>query len=77
MIQEIDLQHLDAHWLDVISKAAQGALEKIDQEARKGSDSVSPEQVAIATMAGGFLYLYHLVQVNHLITPDNIPTTLH
>ena len=60
MIQEIDLQHLDAHWLDVISKAAQGALEKIDQESRKGSDSVSPEQVAIATMAGGFLYLYHL-----------------
>ena len=77
MIQEIDLQHLDAHWLDVISKAAQGALEKIDQEARKGSDSVSPEQVAIATMAGGFLYLYHLAQVNHIIDPNNTPTIYH
>ena len=77
MIQEIDLQHLDAHWLDVISKAAQGALEKIDRESKEGSDSVSPEQVAIATMAGGFLYLYHLAQVNHLITPDNPPTILH
>ena len=77
MIEEIDLQHLDAHWLDVISKAAQGALEKIDQEARKGSDSVSPEQVAIATMAGGFLYLYHLAQVNHLIDPTTTPTILH
>ena len=76
-MQEIDLQHLDAHWLDVISKAAQGALEKIDQESRKGSDSVSPEQVAIATMAGGFLYLYHLAQVNHLINPDNTSMTYH
>ena len=77
MIEEIDLQHLDAHWLDVISKAAQGALEKIDQESRKGSDSVSPEQVAIATMAGGFLYLYHLAQVNDLIDPNNNPTIVH
>ena len=76
-MQEIDLQHLDAHWLDVISKAAQGALEKIARESKEGSDSVSPEQVAIATMAGGFLYLYHLAQVNHLINPDNTPTTYH
>jgi hypothetical protein len=77
MIEEIDLQHLDAHWLDVISKAAQGALAKIDQEAREGPDSVSQEQVAIATMAGGFLYLYHLAQVNHLIIPDNTPISYH
>ena len=77
MIEEIDLQHLDAHWLDVISKAAQGALEKIDRESKEGSDSVSPEQVAIATMAGGFLYLYHLAQVNHLINPDNTSMTYH
>ena len=76
-MQEIDLQHLDAHWLDVISKAAQGALEKIDRESKEGSDSVSPEQVAIATLAGGFLYLYHLAQVNHLINPDNTSMTYH
>jgi len=77
MLHEIDLQHLDAHWLDVISKAAQGALEKIDKESREGPDNVSPEQVAIATMAGGFLYLYHLAQVNHLIDRDNTPMTYH
>ena len=38
---------------------------------------LSPEQVAIATMAGGFLYLYHLAQVNHLINPDNTSMTYH
>ena len=75
MIEDIDLTHLDAHWLDVISNSAVNALEKINEQAR--ISQVSPEQAALATMAGGFLYLYHLAQVNHLITPDNTPTILH
>tara|TARA_Y100000780_G_scaffold213619_1_gene214667 strand:+ start:166 stop:393 length:228 start_codon:yes stop_codon:yes gene_type:complete len=75
MIEDIDLTHLDAHWLDVISNSAVNALEKINEQAR--ISQVSPEQAALATMAGGFLYLYHLAQVNHLIDPDNNSTIVH
>ena len=75
MIEDIDLTHLDAHWLDVISNSAVTALEKINEQAR--ISQVSPEQAALATMAGGFLYLYHLAQVNHLINPDNTSMTYH
>ena len=75
MIEDIDLSHLDAHWLDVISNSAVNALEKINAQAR--DSKVSPEQAALATMAGGFLYLYHLAQVNDLIISDNTPTIVH
>ena len=75
MIEDIDLSHLDAHWLDVISSSAVTALEKINEQAR--DSNVSPEQAALATMAGGFLYLYHLAQVNDLIQSDNTPTIVH
>ena len=75
MIEDIDLSHLDAHWLDVISNSAVNALEKINEQAR--DSKVSPEQAALATMAGGFLYLYHLAQVNDLIDPDNTSQTMH
>ena len=75
MIEDIDLSHLDAHWLDVISNSAVNALEKINEQAR--DSKVSPEQAALATMAGGFLYLYHLAQVNDLIISDNTPTIVH
>ena len=75
MIEDIDLTHLDAHWLDVISNSAVTALEKINEQAR--DSKVSPEQAALATMAGGFLYLYHLAQVNDLIQSDNTPTIVH
>ena len=75
MIEDIDLTHLDAHWLDVISNSAVNALEKIYEQAR--DSKVSPEQAALATMAGGFLYLYHLAQVNDLIISDNTPTIVH
>jgi len=75
MIEDIDLSHLDAHWLDVISSSAVTALEKINEQAR--DSNVSPEQAALATMAGGFLYLYHLAQVNDLIISDNTPTIVH
>jgi hypothetical protein len=75
MIEDIDLTHLDAHWLDVISNSAVNALEKINEQARVSQ--VSPEQAALATMAGGFLYLYHLAQVNDLIDPNNNPTIVH
>jgi hypothetical protein len=75
MIEDIDLTHLDAHWLDVISNSAVNALEKINEQAR--ISQVSSEQAALATMAGGFLYLYHLAQVNDLIDPNNNPTIVH
>ena len=75
MIEDIDLSHLDAHWLDVISNSAVNALEKINEQAR--DSNVSREQAALATMAGGFLYLYHLAQVNDLIISDNTPTIVH
>ena len=75
MIEDIDLTHLDAHWLDVISNSAVNALEKINEQARVSN--VSPEQAALATMAGGFLYLYHLAQINDLIDPNDIPLTFH
>ena len=75
MIEDIDLTHLDAHWLDVISNSAVNALEKINEQAR--ISQVSPEQAALATMAGGFLYLYHLAQVNDLIDSNNNPTIVH
>ena len=72
MIEDIDLSHLDAHWLDVISSSAVTALEKINEQAR--DSNVSPEQAALATMAGGFLYLYHLAQVNDLIYSETNQT---
>ena len=75
MIEDIDLTHLDAHWLDVISNSAVNALEKINEQAR--ISQVSPEQAALATMAGGFLYLYHLAQINDLIDTNNNPTIMH
>ena len=75
MIEDIDLTHLDAHWLDVISNSAVNALEKINEQSR--ISQVSPEQAALATMAGGFLYLYHLAQVNDLIDSNNNPTIVH
>ena len=72
MIEDIDLSHLDAHWLDVISNSAVNALEKINEQAKVSN--VSPEQAALATMAGGFLYLYHLAQVNDLIYSETNQT---
>ena len=75
MIEDIDLTHLDAHWLDVISNSAVNALEKINEQSR--ISQVSPEQAALATMAGGFLYLYHLAQVNDLIDSSNNTTIVH
>jgi hypothetical protein len=72
MIEDIDLTHLDANWLDVISTSAVRALEKINEQAK--TSKVSPEQAALATMAGGFLYLYHLAQVNELIYSENNQT---
>ena len=75
MIEDIDLTHLDAHWLDVISNSAVNALEKINEQSK--ISQVSPEQAAVATMAGGFLYLYHLAQVNDLIDSSNNTTIIH
>lgn len=74
-MEDIDLRHLDSTWLDHIQSAAVTTLEKLNNEARR--QKISKEQAALATMAGGFLYLYHLAQVNDLIDSDNIPKTMH
>ena len=75
MMEDIDLRHLDSTWLDHIQSAAVTTLEKLNDEASR--QKISQEQAALATMAGGFLYLYHLAQVNDLIDSDNIPKTMH
>tara|TARA_Y100001938_G_C8098460_1_gene439834 strand:- start:2676 stop:2903 length:228 start_codon:yes stop_codon:yes gene_type:complete len=75
MMEDIDLRHLDSTWLDHIQSAAVTTLEKLNNEASR--QKISKEQAALATMAGGFLYLYHLAQVNDLIDSDNIPKTMH
>tara|TARA_R100000329_G_scaffold112550_1_gene92381 strand:- start:198 stop:425 length:228 start_codon:yes stop_codon:yes gene_type:complete len=75
MMEDIDLRHLDSTWLDHIQSAAVTTLEKLNDEASR--QKISKEQAALATMAGGFLYLYHLAQVNDLIDSDNIPKTMH
>ncbi len=74
-MEDIDLRHLDSTWLDHIQSAAVTTLEKLNDEASR--QKISKEQAALATMAGGFLYLYHLAQVNDLIDSDNIPKTMH
>ncbi len=74
-MEDIDLRHLDSTWLDHIQSAAVTTLEKLNNEASR--QKISKEQAALATMAGGFLYLYHLAQVNDLIDSDNIPKTMH
>ena len=75
MMEDIDLRHLDSTWLDHIQSAAVTTLEKLNNDASR--QKISKEQAALATMAGGFLYLYHLAQVNDLIGSDNIPKTMH
>ena len=74
-MEDIDLRHLDSTWLNHIQSAAVTTLEKLNDEASK--KRISKEQAALATMAGGFLYLYHLAQVHDLIDSDNISQTMH
>ena len=76
MVKDIDLTHLDSLWLDHIENAAVTTLEAVNEEAHH-KRKVTKEQAALATMAGGFLYLYHLAKVNQLIESDNIPTIIH
>ena len=75
MVEDIDLRHLDSMWLDHIESAALTTLESVNEQATKSK--ITKEQAALATMAGGFLYLYHLAKVNQLIESDNTPTIIH
>ena len=56
MVKDIDLTHLDSLWLDHIENAAVTTLEAVNEEAHH-KRKVTKEQAALATMAGGFLYL--------------------
>ena len=50
-------------------------LEKVDKEAHK-TGQLQPEQLQMASLCGGFLYLYHLAQSHQIIhSSDN--TTVH
>ena len=75
MVEDIDLRPLDSMWLDHIESAALTTLESVNEQATKSK--VTKEQAALATMAGGFLYLNHLAKVNQLIESDNTPTIIH
>ena len=76
MVKDIDLKHLDSLWLDHIENAAVTTLEAVNEEAHH-KRKVTKEQAALATMAGGFLYLYHLAKVNQLIESDYTQTIIH
>ena len=76
MVKDIDLTHLDSLWLDHIENAAVTTLEAVNEEAHH-KRKVTKEQAALATMAGGFLYLYHLAKVKQLIESDNTATIIH
>jgi|TARA_R100000005_G_C4861729_1_gene122774 hypothetical protein len=75
MVEDIDLRYLDASWLENLSESASKVLEKVDKEAHK-TGQLQPEQLQMASLCGGFLYLYHLAQSHQIIhSSDN--TTVH
>ena len=75
MVEDIDLRYLDASWLENLSESASKVLEKVDKEASK-TGQLQPEQLQMASLCGGFLYLYHLAQSHQIIhSSDN--TTVH
>ena len=75
MVEDIDLRYLDASWLENLSESASKVLEKVDKEAHK-TGQLQPEQLQMASLCGGFLYLYHLAQSHQIIhSLDN--TTVH
>tara|TARA_B100000902_G_C27303647_1_gene914218 strand:+ start:2119 stop:2346 length:228 start_codon:yes stop_codon:yes gene_type:complete len=75
MVEDIDLRYLDASWLENLSESASQVLEKVDKEASK-TGQLQPEQLQMASLCGGFLYLYHLAQSHQIIhSSDN--TTVH
>jgi hypothetical protein len=75
MVEDIDLRYLDASWLENLSESASKVLEKVDEEAHK-TGQLQPEQLQMASLCGGFLYLYHLAQSHQIIhSSDN--TTVH
>ena len=59
----------------VILESTLKVLEKVDEEAHK-TGQLQPEQLQMASLCGGFLYLYHLAQSHQIIhSSDN--TTVH
>jgi len=71
MVEDIDLRYLDASWLENLSESASQVLEKVDKEASK-TGQLQPEQLQMASLCGGFLYLYHLAQSHQIIhSSDN------
>mgnify|MGYP001585515013 FL=1 len=75
MVEDIDLRYMDESWLDNLSESATQALDRVDRESNK-TGHLSEENLQIASLCGGFLYLYHLAQSHQIIhSSDN--TTVH
>jgi len=75
MVEDIDLRYMDEGWLDNLSNSATKVLDQVDRASRE-SGELSPENLQMASLCGGFLYLYHLAQSHQIIhSSDN--TTIH
>jgi hypothetical protein len=75
MVEDIDLRYMDEGWLDNLSNSATKVLDQVDRASRE-SGELSPENLQMASLCGGFLYLYHLAQSHQIIhSSDNI--TIH
>jgi len=75
MVEDIDLRYMDESWLDNLSQSATEVLDKVDKASREAG-VLSAENLQMASLCGGFLYLYHLAQSHQIIhSSDN--TTIH
>jgi hypothetical protein len=75
MVEDIDLRYMDESWLDNLSQSATEVLDKVDKASREAG-ALSAEHLQMASLCGGFLYLYHLAQSHQIIhSSDN--TTIH
>jgi|TARA_B100001094_G_C18185064_1_gene803241 hypothetical protein len=71
MVEDIDLRYLDESWLRNLSDAATQVLDKVDKEASK-TGQLNADNLQMASLCGGFLYLYHLAQSHQIIhSSDN------
>jgi hypothetical protein len=75
MVKDIDLRYMDESWLDNLSESATQVLDQVDRASQK-SGELSPENLQMASLCGGFLYLYHLAQ-SHQIIHSSDSRTVH
>ena len=66
MVEDIDLRYLDESWLDNLSESAQKVLDQVDRTSRE-TGQLTEDNLQMASLCGGFLYLYHLAQSHQII----------